>query len=422
VSAEPARAGGAAAPRLSPAMSWALAVGATLTMAVSYFDRQTLASIAPSVTADLGIDGAGYGLLVSAFSIAYLVGSPISGALVDRFGPRRALLVAVVVWTIVAALHSLAASFVMLFVLRIALGLTESPTFPGATATVTRALSPADRPRGFGLLFTGSSLGALLAPLAATKLDALYGWQVAFLVTAVAGLSWIPMWLLLTRGAAARRALDPIVVKVGAPAGGSIGRTAVHPAVLRAVVVVLATAPLASFVLNWSAKYLAEVEGIHKADIGAYLWLAPVLFDVGSLGFGHLATQHAKRFDSPPRVLFTVCGLLALALPLCLVFRGPWPLAVFAGVALAGVAGLFAIFTADMLVRVPLDSVSKAGGITAAAQSLAYIVASPLIGRSVDATGGYSAAIVVLSAIVAPGVVAWLLWKPPPPAVEPAAG
>lgn len=405
-------------PPLSPALSWSLAVGATLTMAVSYFDRQTLASIAPSVTAALGIDGEGYGLLVSAFSIAYLVGSPISGALVDRYGPRKALLAAVVVWTIVAALHSLTASFLMLFLLRIALGLTESPSFPGATATVTRALSPADRPRGFGLLFTGSSLGALLAPLAATKLDARFGWQVAFLVTAVAGLTWIPMWLLLTRSAAARRALDPAPAARSAGGGASILRTAAHPAVLRALVVVLATAPLASFVLNWSAKLLAERYGIAKADIGSYLWLAPVLFDLGSLGFGHLATQHARRLSTPPRALFAVCGLLAMTLPMSLIVPGPWPLAVFAGVALAGVAGLFAIFTADMLVRVPHDAVSKAGGITAAGQSLAYIVASPLIGRSVDATGGYGAAIVVLSALVAPGVVAWIVWRPPPPAVE----
>ena len=81
---------------------------------------------------------------------------------------------------------------------------------------------------------------------------------------------------------------------------------------------------------------------------------------------------------------------------------------------MAGGGGLFAILTADMLARVPPSAVSLAGGLTAAAQSLAYIVANPLIGRSVQRTHTFAWATMSLAAWLVPGCLLWLLWKAPP--------
>jgi ACS family hexuronate transporter-like MFS transporter len=405
--------------QLRPAVAWSLAVGATLTMAVSYFDRQALAALSPTLIPALGMTTEQYGLLGSAFAFAYLVGSPLSGWIIDRTGSRRGLLGAVVAWSIVAALHSLVPGYGVLFALRIALGLTESPSFPGAAKTIERALPAADRARGFGLLFTGSSFGALLAPFAASALTERYGWRVAFLGTAVVGLAWIPLWLLLTRSAAARAALDPSPEdehpKQARRGIAPILETVRHPAVQRACVVVLATAPLVGFSLQMSPKLLADVEHIAQADMGKYLWIPPLLFDIGSLLFGHLASVHARAHrGEPSKALFVFCGLLGSGLWLMLLVPGPHAKMVITGLAMAGVGGLFATFTADMLGRVPTSLVSTAGGITAAAQSLAHIVALPLAGRAIDKTGGYAVPIIALSAAVFPGVLVWLLWKPPP--------
>src|SRR5262249_44506589 len=77
-----------------------------------------------------------------------------------------------------------------------------------------------------------------------------------------------------------------------------------------------------------------------------------------------------------------------------------------------GGGGLFALLTGDMLARVPAKIVSRAGGMTAASQSLAYIIASPLIGWSVDRYGGYLYALTALGLWVVPGTLVWLLWTP----------
>lgn len=149
----------------------------TALMAVSYLDRQVFAILAPTITSDLGIDDGTYGLLAGTFSVAYLIGPPFAAALLDTIGVRRGLPLAVFVWSCVAAAHAGATGVVALFVLRLALGLAEAPSFPGAARVVKEVVSPANGPRAIGVLFTGSSVGAIIAPPLATAVLALAGWR-----------------------------------------------------------------------------------------------------------------------------------------------------------------------------------------------------------------------------------------------------
>lgn len=420
--------GGGAA--LSSKRAWALALTATFTMAVSYMDRQTLAVLAPVVTKSLGISDEKYGWLIAAFSIAYLVGAPIAGRFIDHVGARRGLFGAVLAWSLIAALHALAPGFASLFALRIALGLAESPSFPGAAQAVQRGLPPADRARGFGILFTGSSLGAMVAPPLSTFLEARWGFRAAFLGTAAVGLLWVPVWLAIAWAPSARAVLDAgtTTTPEARPALDGGGEAAAaprptmlallrHAGVLRAIAVVLASAPILSFTLNWTSKFLVSAHGLAQSDMGRFLWVPPVLMDIGAIGFGHFASQRARsrgNDGSPHRLLLALAAALTasgMAMPFT---GGPWAAVVVAGAVMAGGGGLFALLTADMLSRVPPSAVSTAGGITAAAQSLAYIIASPIIGRTVERTGSYTAILIALALWVLPGCILWLAWAPPP--------
>ncbi len=413
---------------LSRRQAWVLTLVATFTMAVSYIDRQTLSVIAPTVQAQLHIDDVAYGWLVSAFSIAYLVGAPVAGSLIDRVGARRGLLVAVLVWSGVAALHTLVPGFGVLFGLRIALGIAESPSFPGAAQTIHRALPPKDRPRALGILFSGSSIGAMLAPILATSLAAHFGWRMAFVGTALVGLSWVPVWLYVTRTPEARSALDHPKNEGHLPAASAhdsrvlaarapLGPLSLlaHPAVLRAILVVLATAPILSFYFNWTAKYLVHDQHLVQAELARYLWFPPLFFDAGAILFGHSASRALARGEpGVPRRLVALATALVMASFVAPFAGGPLAVLLLASVSLSGGGGLYALATTEMMARVPSSQVSAAGGLTAAAQSLAYIVASPLIGRSVQASGNYTAAFLALTAWVIPGCVAWLLWRQAP--------
>jgi predicted MFS family arabinose efflux permease len=391
---------------------WGVAIAATLGMSVSYIDRQTLAAIAPAVRAALRIDHTQFGWLVSAFSIAYLVGAPAAGIVVDRLGARRGFAVAVVVWSLVAGAHALVTSFAMLLAMRALLGAAEAPSFPAAAQAIRRALPGGRRAAAFGLLFTGSSIGSMVAAPLALSLSARYGFRAAFAGTAAVGLLWIPFWLVMSRG-------DRIPAEV-APAGepGPTDRVPVSwlgvarsPPVLRTLVAIFGSAPALMFVLTWSPQYL--VEQWHLPPLGTrwYLVVPPLLFGIGAVGFGVWASRREARSTRTTHAgLFTFAALLASVLALAPLSPSPAVAMAVFGAAAAGGGGIYVLATADMLSRVPLGKTSTAGGMTAAAQSLAHIIASPLVGMAVDRTHSYQAVLVALGLVVVPTSVAFVLW------------
>ncbi len=403
--------------------AWKVAVVATLAMSVSYIDRQTLAAIAPTVRASLSLDAEQYGWLTSAFSMAYLVGAPIAGALVDRLGARRGLTAAVLVWSVVSGLHALTTSFAMLFALRIALGAAEAPSFPAAAQTIRRVLPRGDRSSGFGLLFTGSSIGSMIAVPLAIKLNTVWGWRAAFVGTAIAGLSWLPLWLVVTHRADVRARLGaPVVEPVAEPVAHADAARAPAPSamaliasapVLRAILLVVLAAPSIMFVLLWYPQYMVEARGVTQAGLARYLWLPPLFFDLGAVAFGYLASRRDRASPGAPLThwpLMLAAALLASTLVLVPHARSAWGAVLLASSSLAGGGAIFALTTGDLLARVSPARASMAGGLTASAQSLAYIVANPIIGRIIRKTGSYDRIVIALGALVLPGVILWCLW------------
>jgi predicted MFS family arabinose efflux permease len=396
-------------------VAWSVALAATFTMTVSYIDRTTFSVLALSVTKDLDISETAYGWLTSAFSVAYLVATPLAGWWIDRIGARRGLVYSVLVWTAVAALHSIVPGFAVLFALRLALGIAEGPSFPGAAQTVQRILPANERERGFGVLFTGSSIGGIIAPLLASALFALAGWRLAFVGTALAGLVWVPIWLYVTRSAAVRAQLDHSLgdAPVDELAPRATFRELVsHPIMVRALIAVFAVAPIAGFSLGWGAKYLGTNFGVTQAEVGKFLWIPPLMFDAGAILFGDLASRQQRPPGEPPRLLFAIAVPLAASLALLPFATTPWVARVMLGAAMIGSGAIYTFVTADLLSRVPPASVSFAGGIMAGAQSLALIVMGPLVGSSIDAYGTYDVATIVVGVLVVPGCVLWLLWRP----------
>jgi MFS transporter, ACS family, hexuronate transporter len=397
--------------------AWSLSLAATFTMAISYLDRQMLAVMAPTITATLQISETRYGFLASAFSIAYLVGAPLAGRWVDKIGARRGLLIAVLVWSLVAAVHSTAMGFYSLFLLRIGLGLAESPSFPGATQIVHRAMPANERARALGLVFTGSSFGAMVAPLLARWLHHTWGWRSTFVGTAIVGLSWVPMWLYLTRSAQIRKVLDqplqPVVANKEVVPDVSTWELMTTPAVMRTMGAVLAFSPPVAFVLLWSSKYLVFQFHLTQQEVTSFLWVPPLMFDLGSILFGDLASRLSKRnadSDRGVRILFGCATFFTLLLVTLSYAQTPWRAMILAGLCLMGTGGAFALFSVEMISNVPSNRVSSAGGITAATQSIAYMIATPLMGWSIDRFGSYQPLLWALGLWCLPGACLWIWW------------
>jgi ACS family hexuronate transporter-like MFS transporter len=398
---------------VSRAHEWLIAVAAMLAMAVSYLDRQTFAVLSPTISKELGLSDVDYGWLNSGFAFAYMVGALVAGRLIDRVGGRRGLLGALAIWSVVAGLHVFAAGFISLFVLRVTLGLAESPSFLGAAQVVRAGVSPARRPAAIGLLYSGSSIGAALAPVVALLLAARLGWRAAFFGTALAGLAWIPLWLYATSRV-------PSLVVHARPAPGQRVFPYGASAVVRAGLLMLGVAPVLAFFLLWGPKFLVAHYGSTGQEMAARLWIPPLCFDSGSLLFGGLASLALRR-QPQQQTPYRVLALPALLLCLCIAIvpRAPtsWLAVMWSGLSLIGAGGLYAVLTADLLARVPATATGAAAGFMAASQSISHVIANPTIGLITQNTGGYASVCTALALWLLPMGVIWLVWQPQHPAV-----
>jgi ACS family hexuronate transporter-like MFS transporter len=189
------------------AFSWRwLAVSVfIISSTLNYLDRQLLVFLAPLIIHDLHIDQSRFGLLISAFSIAYAGSSLLTGWFLDKAGINKAISLAVSWWSVAATCTGLTHGLAGLGVCRAALGIGESAGVPAAGKLNGIYLKPEERALGAATNQIGLSLGAVIAPLW-IGVALMYGWRMPFVLTGLIGFIWIPLWLGVNRLIPARYA------------------------------------------------------------------------------------------------------------------------------------------------------------------------------------------------------------------------
>ena len=104
-----------------------------------------------------------YGWLIMVFALMQFIGSPILGALSDRFGRRKVILIALAGSTIDNLVMGLAPTLGWLFVGRVIAGLTAG-VIATANAYIADVTPPERRAQSFGLVGAAFGLGFVIGP------------------------------------------------------------------------------------------------------------------------------------------------------------------------------------------------------------------------------------------------------------------
>jgi MFS family permease len=127
-------------------------------------DRSNFSVAAAAWAKDYGWTPSTIGIMLSAFSLGYLILQPVGGWIADKFGPRRTLAGAMAGWSVWVLLTPIAPSVLWLTAtFRVLLGAFEGPYIPASVAAVARAIPSISR-RGRFAAFVQS--GAQLGPAA----------------------------------------------------------------------------------------------------------------------------------------------------------------------------------------------------------------------------------------------------------------
>lgn len=281
-----------AAPRSRASVAqWVPALSMMLVSFISYIDRNTLALLAPTILRELDLSAQQYGFIVSAFSVAYMIGNPLWGRWLDRFGLRRGMLTAVLMWTLASVSHAFTTGFGGLAAARAALGFGEGATFPGGLRAVMQTLPLDKRSRGVALAYSGGSLGAVVTPIVITPIVVWWGWRAAFWFTGLVGFLWVTHWVFISQRPELGAPLPPRhAPRETARSTAASLRFADRRAWGFMCAYALGAMPL-GFILYIAALYLNQALGKSQLEIGKVLWIPPLGWEVGYFFWGYLTDR-----------------------------------------------------------------------------------------------------------------------------------
>src|SRR5688572_13207074 len=158
---------------------------------VVFFDRNAMAYLAPFIAKDLGLSNTQIGMLASALSLTWALSAFGVSAYSDATGRRKSvLLVCIVVFSLSSLGSGLAASFAMLLLTRLLMGLSEGGILPISQSLLALESSHARRGLNMGVMqnFGSNLLGSFAAPLILVAVANAWHWRAAFFIAAVPGL------------------------------------------------------------------------------------------------------------------------------------------------------------------------------------------------------------------------------------------
>jgi DHA1 family tetracycline resistance protein-like MFS transporter len=246
-----------------------------------------------------------FGVVAFTFGVANFVGSPVLGALSDRFGRRPVLLIGIAGLGLSFIVTGLASALWMIVVVRLFSGAMQS-NIAVANAYVADITAPEERARNFGVLGAMFGVGFILGPVLGGLLGAVDVRWPFFAAGALALVNWLYGFFVLPESLAPaqRRNFEwkrahPLAALQGLAALRDVGP----------LVLVIALASLAQFVLHTSwVLYTHFKFGWGPAEVGWSLFCVGAMM---ALVQGFLLKHLLKRW-SPRRL--AAFGLVAGAL------------------------------------------------------------------------------------------------------------
>ncbi len=416
---------------------WTICALLFFASAINYVDRQVIAILKPTLTAEFGWTDIDYGWIIFAFSTAYAIGFIFAGRFMDKFGTKIGFSVAIVLWSIGALMHAwavgvgevalpiltpiingllsavnaiitplgfapwsivLSVSVAGFIVARFVLGLGESGNFPAAIKTTAEWFPKKERALSTGIFNAGTNVGALVTPLVVPILVAIWGWYEAFIVTGILGFIWLAFWLVMYNRPEEHPRLskdeleyiqsDPAEPVTKVPWAKLIK----YRQTWAFAVGKFLTDPIWWIYLFWVPDFLQRQHGLDLKSFGLPIAVIYIIADVGSVGGGWISSWLIKRgwtINRSRKTAMLVCALAVVPIVLASVTSSLWLGVILIGIAAAAHQGwsanLFTL-TSDTFPKQAVGSVVGIGGMFGA---IGGMVIAPLVGYILAKSNSY---------------------------------
>lgn len=399
---------------------------------INYIDRQVIGLLKPYIQDDLGWTEADYGYIVTAFQVAYGIGMLLGGRMLDRLGSKSGYSIAIIVWSIGAVLHATVRSVTGFGAARAILGLGEAGNFPAAVKVIAEWFPKRDRAYATGLFNSGTTIGAIIAPIIVTAITLEWGWRWAFIVTGMLGFVWVVIWWILYHSPDKHRGVNQAELEYikgedeedranranGAngtnEANGAYG-TAVtwqqlfqHRQTYAILFSRFVTDWVWWFFLFWTPDFLNKTHGVDLKATVLPLIIIYTMSSIGGIYGGHVSSQFirlGRSIDFARKTTILLFALLVLPLNAVPYIDNLWMVVFIIGLATsthqAWASNIFTIVS-DVY---PKQVVGSMTGISSVGGAVGGALASSFVGLILELTGSYASIFMIASTMY---LVAWL--------------
>lgn len=154
---------------------------------LSYLDRMAMNVGIVEIAKDFNLSPSVMGVVLSSFFAGYAIMQLPGGWLADKFGSRKVIALAILLWSLFTVLTGMAWSLMSMIIIRFMFGLGEGG-YPAASSKAIADVFPKEeRTSAQTIMMSSNSLGGVIAPLIATPLLVWVGWQNLFIAIGLVG-------------------------------------------------------------------------------------------------------------------------------------------------------------------------------------------------------------------------------------------
>jgi MFS family permease len=355
-----------------------------LMFGVVFFDRNAMSNLAVFVQRDLSLSNFQISLLVSGLSLAWALAALLIGAISDKTGSRKRLLViTVIMFSACSFLSGIASGFVMLLLSRVLMGFSEGGILPIAQSLV--ALESDEKRRGLNMGVMqnlGSNLiGSFLAPIVLTAIALAWGWRSAFFAAAIPGFICAALiWFFV------REPQTHEIARVSAPKGEKMSFASMLRYRNMWLCALMSILMVPWMIIGWVflQLYLINVRGVSESESS---FVFSVL-GISAAVFAFIVPGLSDKIGRKPVLIgFTLLG--ALYPIFTLYFTGPlWMLGALIFIAWSA-SGVFPLFMAT----IPSETIparymaSSLGLVMGLGELIGGTSVVPLAGKAADVYG-----------------------------------
>lgn len=402
---------------------WVIVLLVFFASAINYIDRQVIGLLKPIISDELNWSETDYGFIVTIFTISYAVGMLVCGRLLDWIGTRFGYIVSICIWSIGAVMHALMGTVTGFASSRAILGLGEAGNFPAAVKTIAEWFPKKDRAFATGLFNSGTTIGAIIAPIIVASIVSVWGWRAAFLVTGSLGFLWAIIWLVFYRHPKEHPAVNQAELtyiesdKDEQHAEDGDNNQPKQPwytlFAYRQTYALFFSRFVTDWVwwffLFWIPGYLMQTQGINLTEAILPLCCIYLIADAGGIAGGWMASSllHRGRSVTFAR-LATIFTFALLPLPLNAIphMVSLWSIVIIIGIAAAchqGWASNIFTIVSDLY---PKRLVGTMTGISSIGGSIGGAFSATFVGMILEATGNYQSIFMIASVMY---LLAWAI-------------